>query len=91
MKKLLIALFAVSLMTSSFAQSRTNSLRCGQKIVREGDSKSYVISVCGKPSSEDVIAEEKSGVRVIELVFNIGGKTKIVTFKANKVTTIKDI
>ena len=90
MKKVLIALFVVSLMSSSFAQSRLNSLRCGQKIVREGDSKAYVVSVCGSPKSEDVIAEEKSGIKIVELVFNVSGKTKIVTFRANKLISIKD-
>ena len=90
MKKVLIALFTVSLMTSSFAQSRLNSLRCGQKIVREGDSKAYVTSVCGNPKSEDVIAEEKSGIKIVELVFDVGGKLKVITFRANKLVSITD-
>lgn len=91
MKSILIVFALVSLMTSSFAQSRINSMRCGGKVIREGDSKVYVISTCGKPLSEDVIAEEKSGIKIVELVFKVSGKTKVVTFRANKLIQISDM
>lgn len=37
--------------------AQADSLRCGQNLVREGDSQDKVLSLCGEPLSRAVISE----------------------------------
>lgn len=85
MKKLL-AIFVLSSLTS-FAYA--DAIRCGNKLAKTGDAKSYVLEICGQPISDDVVAWEND-VAINHVAYKENGNMKILIFKAGILTTIID-
>lgn len=48
-------IISLAILTAVFLSSPVYALRCGSKIVDEGDSKIHVLSACGQPLMTEVI------------------------------------
>jgi hypothetical protein len=51
----------VALTAALSAQAAEAGMRCGSKLISEGDSKARVLMACGEPFLEDLIAVERVG------------------------------
>lgn len=86
MKKLLfMGIVSLSLLSTAFA----DSMRCGNKLVRSGDAKAYVIETCGTPLSDDLVAWEDDQA-IHHVAYKNNDQIKILVFKAGILTEIKD-
>ena len=56
-RSLLIILIILSI--SSLAEARISSLRCGTRLITEGDYKAKVLAECGEPDHVEVWEEER--------------------------------
>jgi hypothetical protein len=55
-------LAALVALTAAFtAEAASAGMRCGSKLISEGDSKARVLMACGEPFLEDLIAVERIG------------------------------
>lgn len=80
MKKLILPMVFILLFNVALA----DSLRCGRKIVKQGDSGNALIKKCGKPlrkfSSKETVSDggQKSNVTVSNWVYERLGKTDMI-------------
>ena len=60
MKKILIALILSTLLSAlAISNARATSLRCGVRLITEGDLKARVLAECGEPDHVEVWEEER--------------------------------
>ena len=75
--------------------STAYAFRCGNGLVRIGDTKYEVISLCGEPVAKEFIGCTKKGLyglKIIELIYGpIGGFYYYLTFVGNRLTKIESI
>lgn len=88
------SLLAVGLMLScSLAEAST--LRCGSKLINEGDRAFEVENKCGKPVHRDLVgytgsAYEDRGLMIEEWVYGpTNGMLSILTFQGNRLVRIE--
>lgn len=85
----LLFLLVISLPQTALA----DSLRCGTKLVVEGESKFEVINKCGKPAHEEDAGYLKihdAYVKVIKLYYDLGDghMLQILEFRNDKLVSI---
>ncbi len=86
MKKILAIVILGSVMLSS---AFADSMRCGNKLVRTGDAKAYVIEICGTPISDDLVAWEDDQA-IHHVAYKNNDQIKILVFKAGILTAINN-
>lgn len=82
--------------------AQADSMRCGQKLITEGDSQAKVLSLCGSPSSKAVISEvsdtrftnygkHTETVQIEQWIYSQGGGqfNKSLIFKAGSLQRIE--
>ena len=57
MKKNAMIIFLTSILFLSFSALNALAFRCGSDLISEGDSKTQVMSTCGKPTSKEKSCE----------------------------------
>lgn len=87
MKKQIIALLLLSMLGVSV--SFADSMRCGNKLVRTGDAKPYVLEVCGQPISDELVAWEDDQA-IHHVAYKQNSNIKVLRFKGGILTTITD-
>lgn len=86
MKKILAVVILGSMMLSS---AYADSMRCGNKLIRTGDAKAYVIETCGMPISDDLVAWEDDQA-IHHVAYKNNDQIKILVFKAGVLTAINN-
>ena len=90
----MVILIVVSMLLSNTVQA--DSIRCGRKIIKQGDSGSMLIRKCGNPvrkfSSKETINDQgrQTKVSVSNWVYERGGKKNmIVSIRSGMVVKIQ--
>lgn len=82
-------LFMTILLLSATSFSYADAIRCDGKLAKTGDAKAYVIEICGKPLSDDIVAWEED-VAINHIAYKENGNIKILIFKGGVLTSIID-
>jgi hypothetical protein len=101
MKNLLVMVFAfaILILTTDSSLARTSAMRCGNRLVRAGDTKGDVLAKCGEPSLKDFVGVDKfynratssSSTRAVEEWTYLPDecrRTRTVIFQGNRVVEI---
>lgn len=86
-------LFCILMLTSQLLKA--DSLRCGNRIVKTGDTKAEVKLVCGQPFETEYTANQRVGNKVfkIERYFYLQGSgklMKILEFRNGKLYSVSN-
>ncbi|HAX97079.1 MAG TPA: hypothetical protein DCY35_11270 [Prolixibacteraceae bacterium] len=91
--------FAILILTTDSSLARTSTMRCGNRLVRAGDTKGEVLSKCGEPALKDFVGVDKfynrstssSSTRTVEEWTYLpaeGRRARTVIFQGNRVVEI---
>ena len=101
MKNLLVTVFAfaILILTTNSSLALSSTMRCGNRLVRAGDTKGDVLAKCGEPALKDFVGVDESynrstsssSTRTVEewtYLPGEGRRARTVIFQGNRVVDI---